>query len=334
MFSYSPDQLHARLAAMQGKRVIVLGDFMLDRYFWGNVNRISPEAPVPIVEIERETEQLGGAANVANNLISLGARPYALGVVGNDSSGSRLLSLMQSCGFDTAGMITDFTRPTTIKSRVIAHAQHVVRTDRESRQDISSEVEGKVLAQLNELMPQCQALVIEDYNKGVLTPSLVPTVIERANRLGCIIAVDPKFNNFLAYRHVTVFKPNRKETEAVLGLGLGSDEEITAAGETLLSRLECHNVLITLGADGMALIQPGSGMKRIPTIARHVHDVSGAGDTVIATMTLAMASGASVEEAATLANYAAGVVVAEVGAVPIDKKKLIEAIAQHQKWDD
>ncbi|MDZ7290098.1 MAG: D-glycero-beta-D-manno-heptose-7-phosphate kinase [candidate division KSB1 bacterium] len=333
MITFTPEKLHARLAAMQGRRIAVLGDFMLDRYLWGSVNRISPEAPVPIVEIDTETEQLGGAANVANNIAALGALPHPLGVIGQDGSGARLLDLLESAGFPSAGVFVDSSRPTTIKTRVIAHSQHVVRTDRESRKDLAPELQKQLLDHLKKILPTLDAILIEDYNKGVIAQPLLTHVIALARERQVIITVDPKFNHFFDYQHVTVFKPNRKETEEVLGMKLVSATHIDHAGEILLQRLQCENVLLTLGEQGMALFRKGGERHVIPTRARRVHDVSGAGDTVIATLTVALASGADILEAATLANYAAGVVVGEVGAVPIDREKLIEAITHHQAGD-
>jgi len=332
-FPYTPEKLHTRLAAMQNKRIAVLGDFMLDRYLWGSVTRISPEAPVPVVEIDNETEHLGGAANVANNIAALGALPLPMGVIGNDGSGQRLSELIKNAGFPNEGIFVDADRPTTIKTRVIAHDQHVVRTDRESRHDLAPEMQGKLLRHLEEILPKLDAILIEDYNKGVIAQPFLSRVIALAKSRRCIITVDPKFNHFFAYQQVTVFKPNRKETEAILGVKLTKDGDVDRAGETLLKRLQCDNVLITLGERGMALFRKDGSSHIIPTQAQRVHDVSGAGDTVIATLTAALASGADILEAATLANYAAGVVVGEVGAVPIDKQKLIEAIAHHQTSD-
>lgn len=326
----TPEQLLKRVTGMAGKRIAVLGDYMLDLYLWGNVSRISPEAPVPVVEIERETEHLGGAANVANNLAALGVTPFSIGVIGNDASGTRLLQAMRTCGFQIEGVFVDDSRPTTIKTRVLAHNQHVVRTDRESREILGPRVQQTILEYLHNLLPTLDALVIEDYNKGVLSQPLLSQVIALAQKQRCLVMVDPKFNHFLDYRGVTVFKPNRKETEDVLGIKLRATEEVVRAGKILLEKLRAENVLITLGGEGMALFQRNGNVYRIPTRARRVHDVSGAGDTVIATLTAAMAAGADIIEAATLANIAAGLVVAEVGAVPIDKEKLMEEIAAYE----
>jgi len=333
MIFFTPEKLHARLAAMKSKRIAVLGDFMLDRYLWGSVTRISPEAPVPVVEIDTETEHLGGAANVANNIAGLGALPFPIGVIGKDGSGERLLELVENANFPSEGLLVDDSRPTTIKTRVIAHDQHVVRTDRESRRELTPEMQEKLLHHLERILPKLDAVLIEDYNKGVIAQPFLSRVIELARSRRCPITVDPKFNHFFEYRGVTVFKPNRKETEEVLGMKFTATGDIDRAGEILLQRLHCENVLITLGERGMALFSENGDKHLIPTRAQRVHDVSGAGDTVIATLTAALASGADILEAATLANYAAGIVVGEVGAVPIGKQKLIEAIADHQQWE-
>lgn len=333
MISFTPEKLDDRLAAMQGKRIAVLGDFMLDRYLWGSVTRISPEAPVPVVDIDNETEHLGGAANVANNIAALGALPLPLGVIGNDGSGQRLAELVQNTGFPNAGIFIDASRPTTIKTRVIAHDQHVVRTDRESRHDLAPEMQEKLLHHLENLLPTLDAILIEDYNKGVICQPFLGRVIDLAQQHRCLITVDPKFNHFFEYQNVTVFKPNRKEAEEVIGMKLTTANDLERAGKILLQRLQGAHVLITLGERGMALFSRNGAHHVIPTRARRVHDVSGAGDTVIATLTVALAAGADILEAAHLANYAAGVVVGEVGAVPIDKQKLVEAIVHHQQGE-
>lgn len=331
MLKISSHSLQQSVAAISGKRIAVLGDYMLDRYLWGTVSRISPEAPVPVVELERETDHLGGAANVANNLAALGAITFPLGVIGADANGERLVQLMRENGFHALGMIVDAGRPTTIKTRIIAHSQHLVRTDRESREHIAAHVQTAILQQLRELLPSLHALIIEDYNKGVLAQPFLDEVLELARQHHCPVTVDPKFKHFLEYRGVAVFKPNRKETEDVLGLKLRTREEIVQAGKLLLEKLQAENVLITLGAEGMALLQRDGQVYFTPTRARQVADVSGAGDTVIATLTAALAAGADITVAATLANIAAGVVVAQVGAVPITKQKLLEEIAAFEK---
>ena len=314
------------LKEFRNKKVLILGDLMLDRYLWGQVSRLSPEAPVPVVEIEKEYSRLGGAANVGNNILSLGAVPYLVGLVGADNSGRELISILEESQFPSEGIIVDGNRPTTVKTRVIAHTQHVVRTDREVRTPISPEIEERVRATLDRLLPQMDGVILEDYNKGLLTPSLIQYAIARSKELGKIVTVDPKFDNFFAYRGVTVFKPNRREVEMALGVRLQNRDDIAHAAETLFRRLECECLLITLGEDGMALFNSRNEARFVPTRARKVHDVSGAGDTVISTLTLALTAGASFEEAASLANHAAGIVCGEVGIVPITPEALVEGM--------
>jgi len=310
-----------------GKQIAVVGDLMLDRYFWGSVARISPEAPVPVVEVESESTRLGGAANVANNIASLGGIPVMVGVIGSDDAGRILKGIIEEQNFPTTGIVLDNSRPTTMKTRVIAHSQHVVRIDREAKNDISEEVQLKLLKALELQLDELHGIILEDYNKGVLARGLITKIIELARKKGKIVAVDPKFNNFFDYKGVTIFKPNRKETEEALGMRLMTEENIRKAGKELLNRLEAENVLLTLGERGMTLFEGNGNISSIPTAARRVADVSGAGDTVISTMTMALASGADIWESATLANIAGGIVCGEVGIVPIDKRVLFETVA-------
>ena len=311
-----------------GKRIAVAGDLMLDRYFWGKVSRISPEAPVPVVEVEEESTRLGGAANVANNIASLGGVPIMIGVVGNDAGAESLRSLVAEKGFPTDGIITDESRPTTIKTRVIAHNQHVVQIDHEEKSNINDEVQTRIIAIFERQIKLLDGIILEDYNKGVLTKGLIASIIQLAKEHERIITVDPKFNNFFDYRGVSVFKPNRKETEEALGRRLNTSDEVEAAARELFVKLDPDNVLLTLGEMGMILLERNGSLSHVETKARHVADVSGAGDTVIATLTMAMAAGASVKESAALANYAGGIVCGEVGIVPIDKNVLIQTISK------
>ncbi len=326
MDSIRAEDLIAHVEQFRGKKIAIIGDLMLDRYIWGSVVRISPEAPVPVVEVESESDSFGGAANVANNVRALGALAIPLGVIGRDAAGNRLLQLARESGFPTDGIVVDDGRPTTTKTRVIAHNQHVVRVDRERKDDISPDTAEKLLQFLQGILPELDAIVLEDYNKGLLTQYLVREAIALARERDLCITVDPKFHHFFDYQHVTVFKPNRKETEEALGMKFADMKDIREAAQMLKKRLQCQNVLITLGEQGMLLLADDHQFHTIPTRARKVHDVSGAGDTVIGTLTTALASGASILEASVLANYAAGVVVGEVGAVPITPDKLIESI--------
>lgn len=324
--SFESSRLKSLFKGFDGKRIAVVGDLMLDRYYWGAVNRISPEAPVPVVEVDEESTRLGGAANVANNIASLGGIPFLIGVIGADDGGTRLRATVESQGFSSDGLVVDASRPTTVKTRVIAHSQHVVRIDQEVKSDIGSEIERRILGVLSSHLSSIDAIILEDYNKGVMTRGLIRTVIELARKHGRIVTVDPKFNNFFEYRQATVFKPNRKETEEALGVRLGSSGDVESAGRALLERLQAENVLMTLGERGMALFERSGEASFVPTHARHVADVSGAGDTVVATLTIALAAGAATKEAAALANHAGGIVCGEVGIVPINKTALFEAV--------
>jgi len=326
LINLDKNRLSQILDNVKGKRIAVIGDLMVDQYIWGTVNRISPEAPVAVVDVEREQERLGGAANVARNIQSLGGEPFLIGVVGDDNTGKALVRLVSECGFDTSGIVTDPSRPTTIKTRIIAHNQHVVRIDRETRGEIAPEIEKKILGIMDANIAKLDAIIIEDYNKGVVIKSLIREIIARAEKHNRIVTVDPKFNNFFDYKNVTVFKPNRKEVEEALGLHIRTDEDVDRAAKEIMSRLHAKNVLLTRGENGMTLFDSDGGVFHAPTKAQNVADVSGAGDTVIATLTLAMTGGASVREAATMANYAGGIVCGYVGIVPINRQELASSI--------
>ena len=314
-----------------GLKIAVIGDMMLDSYFRGDVKRISPEAPVPVIEVENEFFRFGGAANVTLNVLKLGGIPYSIGLVGNDNDGKMFNILMKESGIISDGIIVDKSRPTTAKTRVIAGNQHVVRIDKESKKDISPEIEKKLFNFLSSQIKNLNGIILQDYNKGVLTPGFIKRIINLANEKNVLITVDPKFNNFFEYKNVTVFKPNRKEAEDILAVKIKTDTDITKAGSTLLEKLNAKNVLLTLGAEGIAVFEQGKSEKRMPTKARKVADVSGAGDTVIATLTMALAAGADIFEASYLANYAAGIVCGEVGIVPIEAEKLFNTIESENR---
>ncbi|MDQ7818338.1 MAG: D-glycero-beta-D-manno-heptose-7-phosphate kinase [Melioribacteraceae bacterium] len=313
------------------KRIAVIGDMMLDCYYWGNVVRISPEAPVPIVEVEREFSRFGGAMNVVHNISKLGGIPIPIGVIGNDQDGKTLRKLLKVNGINDFGIIIDNERPTTTKTRVIAENQHIVRIDKEKTFPVSTRVENKILSFLKKEIKKIDAIILQDYNKGVLTHNLISRVITIAKESKKIITVDPKFNNFFAYENVTVFKPNRKESEDALNIRIKTASDITNAGKTLLDNIKAKYILVTLGAEGIALFENGKPERRVPTKARNVADVSGAGDTVISTLTMALTAGADIYDATYLANYAGGLVCEEVGIVPIDQKKLFNAVMEELK---
>lgn len=329
MIVFTEQRIDELLTSVRSKNIAVIGDVMIDRYIWGSVNRISPEAPVPVVEVESESTRLGGAANVANNITSLGAKAFLIGVVGNDNSGKEFRSILEQQGTSAEGIVTDETRPTTVKTRVIAHNQHVVRIDSEEKRDVDAATQEKIFAVVERHIKELDAIIIEDYNKGIIVKSLIRRIIDLANKHKTIVTIDPKFHNFFEYTNVTVFKPNKKESEEALGTKLLTDEEVISAGKTLLSRLNAENVLLTRSEKGMSLFEKNGTVTHIPTKARKVADVSGAGDTVIATLTAMIASGASFAEAATLANYAGGIVCGEVGIIPIDPRTLRAAVLEH-----
>ena len=313
----------------QHKKIIVMGDVMLDRYVEGTVSRISPEAPVPVIDVTTEYTRLGGAANVAYNLHTLGAIPILIVVIGHDWAGEMLINLMNELNFSTEHLLRDETRPTVVKTRLIANDQHVVRADRESREKISADMIDSVVDMVSQNLSQADAIIMQDYNKGLLTCEIISKVINIAINSEKIVTVDPKFDNFFKYKSVDLFKPNRKEVEAALGTRINSIQDLRTACKKLIDRLKCNAVLVTLGEQGMGLCDYRRDFTHVPTKARKVHDVSGAGDTVISTLTLALACGAELKEAITLANYAAGIVCGEVGVVPITIEKLRQAIQNY-----
>lgn len=310
---------------IHNKFVAVIGDVMLDRYIWGKVTRISPEAPVPVVDVLRRSNHLGGASNVALNIKSLGAVPVLFGVVGRDTNATELRSIFHDTNVITDFLIEDPDRPTTVKTRVIAGSQHVVRIDYEDRQLISENTAQRLLDRLEGHLGSIHSIILQDYNKGVIGPELIRAVIELARSRDIPVLVDPKYSNFFEYKNVTVFKPNRKESEDALKIRLSDEASFEAAARDLQQRLHCDHVLLTLGELGMLLLQSDGSVTRIPTKARKVADVSGAGDTVIATMAVAVAGGASMTEAALIANFAGGLVCEEVGIVPVDRDALTDA---------
>ncbi len=322
MNNFSKERLLEIKNNFQNFNVAVVGDMMLDQYMWGDVKRISPEAPVPIVEIDNEFFRFGGAANVALNLSTLGSKVTPIGVLGNDRNSEIFRELLHDANMTSDFLVNDSSRATTTKTRVISSNQQIVRIDKESKELISSEIEAELFSILKANINNIDAIILEDYNKGVLTSSFIKSIIELANTNNKIVTVDPKFNNFFSFKNVTLFKPNLKETEDAFGVKLSSKKEIEETGLKLLEKISSKYLLLTLGADGMAIFEKGENVQFIPTKARKVLDVSGAGDTVISTLTLALLANASMFEATNLANYAGGLVCEEAGVVPIKFEKL------------
>lgn len=318
----NPVDVVERVRGVHGEAIAVVGDLMLDRFVWGRVSRISPEAPVPVVEIERESFHLGGAANVARNLASLGATPLLLGAVGEDDASSQLRRALRDRGLSDDTVLTDATRRTTVKTRIIAASQQVVRADWESVDDLSGDVETRALDALADIIGRARAVVLSDYAKGTLTPRLIERAIELAQQHDLPILVDPKLRRYRLYQGVTLVTPNLHEAARFAGIAIVTDNDIAQAAETILSELACTAVLITRGEHGMTLFETGKSPHHIETFAREVFDVSGAGDTVIAAASLALAAGASLAEAAELANRAAGVVVGKLGTATVELDEL------------
>ena len=328
MVNLSLKRLSTLKSHFKDLKIAVVGDMMLDCYFWGDVKRISPEAPVPVVEVENEFYRFGGAANVALNILKLGGIPFPVGVIGYDNYGTIFKSLITEASISEDGIIIDEERPTTAKTRVIADSQHVVRIDKESKDYLGKKIQLKVIEFMEKNIKNFNGIVLQDYNKGVLTTSLIERIIHIANKNRVLITVDPKFNNFFHYKNVTVFKPNRKEAEDVLGMKIRSKEDVETAGKRILEKIRAKYVLLTLGEDGIAIFEKGKKPQEMGTKARKVADVSGAGDTVISTLTMALAAGADILEASYLANYAGGIVCEEVGIVPIELDKLFETVRE------
>jgi D-glycero-beta-D-manno-heptose-7-phosphate kinase len=314
------------VARFAGRRVAVLGDLMLDRYLWGRVDRISPEAPVPVVEVERESDSLGGGGNVAANLRALGASPVLFGVIGADEPGTRLLQALADRGVDAASVVRDSERPTTVKTRIVAHSQQVVRADRESRADLAGPARQALLDQLERRLPECEALVVSDYGKGVIHPGTLETAIGLARRCGLPVCVDPKESHIDAYREVSILTPNQHEAGYVQGRRIVDDASLKEVGWGLQRRLDVAAVLITRGPEGMSLFERDGRYTYLPTMAREVFDVTGAGDTVASVVALALAAGADFPTACYLSNHAAGVVVAELGTASCSPEALIASL--------
>jgi D-beta-D-heptose 7-phosphate kinase/D-beta-D-heptose 1-phosphate adenosyltransferase len=316
------------LEGFSNLKVLVAGDFMLDEYFWGKVERISPEAPVAVVEVERETRTLGGAGNVVNNLVALGAQVEVLGLVGEDNPGHLLKQEMVRLGVAVDGLFTDQSRRTSRKTRVIGASQQVVRIDRESRTPAPPAFEQAAREFLQARLPQVHALVLSDYAKGVLTAVVLQELIAQGRGRGCPVVVDPKGADYSGYAGATVITPNRKEAELAVGYPLSRRADLVRAGTTLRESLSLEYLLITLGAEGMLLFAAGRPELALPTRAKEVFDVSGAGDTVAAVMALGLAQWGDPVLAATLANVAAGVVVGKVGTAPIFRAELARELGQ------
>ncbi len=320
------EKLVGYIREFREQQVLVLGDIILDQFVWGDVERISPEAPVPVVVVRREEYRLGGAGNVAVNLRTLGGRPVLVGVINNDPAGEKIQHEMERLSLPNTGLMLDLGRPTIMKTRIIASHQQVCRVDRESMQPMSMELFKKAHQFIQKYLARTQALLVSDYGKGFINQRLLSNILPMAQRAGKIVAVDPKSRNFAMYRPATILTPNKKEAEVASGIPIHDEPSLKKAAEAILAGTKVENLLITRGEEGMSLFRPTGYCRHIPAFAREVFDVTGAGDTVIATLTLAMCAGANPEEAAILANSAAGIVVGKLGTASVTPDELIAAI--------
>ena len=321
------------LNSFQKTKILVIGDFILDQFVWGSVDRISPEAPVPVVNVQRESYMPGGSLNVANNIHNLGGTVLPCGVVGRDLQGRMLVKVIRREGIDIGGIVYDASRPTAVKTRVIAHSQQVVRFDREKIESISVQARKKILHFVRNKIRDVDTVLIEDYGKGVIQPQLLREIVQLAQKHRKPVLVDPKEKHFSYYKGVTAITPNRKEAYGALeNFGVRCEEDDPEeVGRKLLRKLKCDAVLMTLGEDGMALFQKRGALVKVPTFAQEVYDVSGAGDTVIGVFSLAVSVGASMKDAAILSNLAAGIVVGKLGTATIHPGELREAIENATK---
>ncbi|MFH2070268.1 MAG: D-glycero-beta-D-manno-heptose-7-phosphate kinase [Elusimicrobiota bacterium] len=309
-------------------KVMVVGDLIVDRFVYGNVARISPEAPVPVVDVTKERYLPGGAGNVASNISVLGGKVYLFSVIGNDHAGSRIKTDLNSMKINTDGIIIDSTRPTTIKTRIIANHQQVVRYDRESRKEVPRDLYDEIFARAGKAIAGVDVVLLSDYGKGVLKPVFLKRIIELSKKYRKPVIVDPKVEHFLMYRKVASLTPNLQEAALGMGItrGITSENEIRELGQKIIRRLGCGSVIITLGERGMAIFEKNKKPVFVPTAAREVFDVTGAGDTVVATLALCLASGLPLRTSAEISNYAAGVVVGKLGTATVSKEELKSAI--------
>jgi D-glycero-beta-D-manno-heptose-7-phosphate kinase len=327
----SKEEITRIFHSFQGKNVLVIGDVMLDAYWWGKVERISPEAPVPIVHVQKREYRLGGAANVALNLKRLGAEPVLCSLIGHDADGDQFLKLLDAEGINNDGLIYSKVRPTTVKTRIISGKNQLLRVDTEEDGHITEEETASLIGQINYLLEKADLVIFEDYDKGVITPALIEAIIEQANIKNIPIAVDPKKRNFMAYKGVTLFKPNIRELAEGLKMDIDSNasmQVIENATLRLKDILNIQHALVTLSEKGVYISDTDGTGYHIPAHIRDIYDVSGAGDTVISVAALSLLAGIPIDVVAALANLAGGLVCENVGVVPIDKEKLeAEALA-------
>lgn len=329
MRDINPDLLNKGIEHLRESMILVIGDIMLDQFIWGRVSRISPEAPVPVVEVESESTMLGGAANVVNNLVSLGGKVLLCGVVGDDHPGEEVISKLEELGVDIGGITIERDRPTNVKTRIIAHAQQVVRYDREKRISLKPSTIYHILNFIHAKKNDISGVIVSDYGKGVLSRKLMAGIKQEISGCTFPVAVDPNVKNFPLYKDITVITPNHNEAGQIAGREIVNEKDLLKVARKILNHNRCRALLITRGEEGMTLFEEGGSMTHIKSIARKVYDVTGAGDTVIATLTLGIASGLDMKSAAYLSNLAASIVVGEVGTSTVNIDTLKKVIASH-----
>ena len=323
-----PEQvLRDILQSSRGKKVLVVGDMMLDQFIWGTVSRISPEAPVPVVQVSSDSFHLGGAGNVVNNIHALGGIPLPVGIIGEDDAAARIRKTLGENRIDSSGLVVDFSRHTILKTRIIAQNQQVVRTDREDKSPLSSAIQTAVTESCSRFVAEADAVIISDYNKGVISSFLMKEILSLARQKDLMVLVDPKIEHVSYYAGATIITPNQLEAERMTGISITGEDSLISVGKELLQKLNCQAVLITLGEKGMSLFHNEGAHIPIPSVAKEIYDVTGAGDTVVSMMTLALLGGATHEAAAIMANYAAGIVVGKVGTAVVTAKELNDRFA-------
>ncbi len=325
------DKIRNILNEFKNKRILVIGDLMLDHYIIGDVERISPEAPVQVVKAENEKYGLGGAANVANNIKSLGATPLIIGTIGDDSNGQKIREIFLKNDISDEGIFINKDQPTTQKTRVIARHQQLIRIDFENTNELSTELYREIENFIEQVIPDIDGIILQDYNKGFLSKSLIKFVLKIANKNEKTVGVDPKTKNFFEYTNATIFKPNRQELEKNLNIDIKDDEDLLSAAEILIQKVNCSYLVITLGEKGMFVYDNKRRHWKIPTFSQEVYEVSGAGDTVISTLVLAKVTGSDIKTASIIANHAAGIVCGKVGITTVTPE---EIILSFKRWNE
>ena len=314
-------------------KVLVFGDIMLDRYWWGTVSRISPEAPVPVVNLDKTSLAAGGAANVAANVAGLGAKPYLIGIIGDDDEGKYFPEILNKSGISADHLVKVKNRPTTVKTRIIAHSQQIARLDHESNSELEPDEEELVWKKLESVLNEIHIIIVSDYAKGIITKNILARLIKKCKKKNIKIFVDPKGKNYSKYKGVTLLTPNKKEAAEACKLDESHKNLVANAGKQLISEIETEMLLITQGEDGMTLFEKKKKPFHIKALAKNVYDVTGAGDTVIATLAVAIGAGIRATEAAEIANISAGIVIEKMGTTAIQLDELSEELKKNKVLD-